>query len=453
MGKKILNNSKIIKNTIELRHFFHSFMRNESIGGILLLVCAIIAILFVNVIDAHGWHEFWRTKAGISIGSFNLEMTLEQWINDGLMAIFFFVVGLEIKREMMVGELSSFKHAALPIFAAIGGMIVPAVLYSIFNYDNPDTVSGWGIPMATDIAFALGILSLVGSRAPLSLKIFLTALAIVDDLGAIIVLAIFYPTHALHFDMLFIAAIIVIFLLVLNRNRVRHALLYIIPGIFLWYFIFMSGIHATIAGVILALTIPSKTNINEVRFTVSIKYWIQKFINVSNSEIEVLANPAQQHIIHQISENVRKINPMMHRFEAALHPWTTFFVMPIFALANSGVEFTGDLFSFPLPTVGIGIFFGLLLGKPIGIFLFSFISVKLKIADLPEGTRWSQIFALGILAGIGFTMSIFIDGLAFENAYDINIGKAAILLTSTLAAIIGLGAVLLTNRKNEISNK
>ena len=209
---------------------------------------------------------------------------------------------------------------------------------------------------------------------------------------------------------------------------------------------FQSGIHATISGVILALTIPSKTNINEVRFSVSIKYWINKFIGVSNSEVEVLANPAQQHIIHQISENVRKINPLMHRFEAALHPWTTFFVMPLFALANSGVEFTGELFSFPIPTVGLGIFFGLLFGKPIGIFIFSFLSVKLKIAELPEGTRWRQIFALGILAGIGFTMSIFIDGLAFEDAHNINIGKAAILLTSTCAAIVGLFAVMYTSK-------
>ena len=440
--------SAIIKNTIELRQFYKAFMRNESIGGVLLLICAVIAILFVNVIDPHGWHEFWMTPAGISIGSFELEMSLEQWINDGLMAIFFFVVGLEIKREMLVGELASFKHAALPIFAAVGGMIVPAVLYSIFNHSNPETISGWGIPMATDIAFALGILSLLGSRVPMSLKIFLTALAIVDDLGAIIVLAIFYPTHALHFDMLFYALIIAAFLFTLGRFKVRYPLLYMIPGLFLWYFIYESGIHATIAGVILALTIPAKTNINEVRFHVSIKYWIKKFVNVSNGEVEVLANPAQQHIIHQISENVRKINPLMHRFESALHPWTTFFVMPIFALANSGVEFTGDLFQVPLPTVGVGIFFGLLFGKPIGIFLFSFISVKLKIAELPIGAKWVQILALGVLAGIGFTMSIFIDGLAFTDDAYVNIGKAAILLTSSCAAILGLVAMILTNKKS-----
>ena len=440
--------SAIIKNTIELRQFYKAFMRNESIGGVLLLICAVIAILFVNVIDPHGWHEFWMTPAGISIGSFKLEMSLEQWINDGLMAIFFFVVGLEIKREMLVGELASFKHAALPIFAAVGGMIVPAVLYSIFNHSNPETISGWGIPMATDIAFALGILSLLGSRVPMSLKIFLTALAIVDDLGAIIVLAIFYPTHALHFDMLFYALLIAAFLFTLGRFKVRYPLLYMIPGLFLWYFIYESGIHATIAGVILALTIPAKTNINEVRFHVSIKYWIKKFVNVSNGEVEVLANPAQQHIIHQISENVRKINPLMHRFESALHPWTTFFVMPIFALANSGVEFTGDLFQVPLPAVGVGIFFGLLFGKPIGIFLFSFISVKLKIAELPIGAKWVQILALGVLAGIGFTMSIFIDGLAFADDAHVNIGKAAILLTSSCAAILGLVAMILTNKKS-----
>ena len=227
------------------------------------MICAVVALLCANIPQLGFIQHLWHTNLTISIGSFALDMTLEQWINDALMAIFFFVVGLEIKREMMVGELSSLKQASLPIVAAVGGMVVPAIIYSLFNFSDPESASGWGIPMATDIAFALGVLSLLGKRAPLGLKVFLTALAIVDDLGAIIVLAIFYPTHALHFDMLLYAAAIVIFLYILNRNKVNNPLLYIIPGIFLWYFIFKSGIHATIAGVILALTIPSKT----VRYT------------------------------------------------------------------------------------------------------------------------------------------------------------------------------------------
>jgi NhaA family Na+:H+ antiporter len=261
--------------------------------------------------------------------------------------------------------------------------------------------------MATDIAFALGVLSLLGKRVPLGLKVFLTALAIVDDLGAIIVLAIFYPTHALHFDMLLYAAIVVLLLFILNRNKENNPVLYLIPGLFLWYFIFQSGIHATIAGVILALTIPSKTVINEVRFSVSTKYWLDKFKQVSNSEVEVLANPEQQHILYQMEKNVKNMSPLMHKFEAGLHPLVTFFIMPVFALANAGVAISGDLFTIPVPSVATGIFFGLLCGKPLGIFLFSLAAVKMRIAELPQGTNWKQIFALGIIAGIGFALTAF----------------------------------------------
>lgn len=428
-------------------NFFKAFLHNEAIGGILLLVCAIVSLLFANIPSLGFFHDFWMQKAGFTIAGFSIEMSIAHWINDGLMAVFFFVVGLEIKREMLVGELSSFKHAALPIFAALGGMVVPALIYVIFNYGTPESANGWGIPMATDIAFALGILSLLGKRVPLGLKIFLTALAIVDDLGAIVVLAIFYPSHELHFNMLIYAAIVVLFLFILNRNKVHNVLLYIIPGFVLWYFIWQSGIHATIAGVILALTIPSKTAINEVRFYVSIKSLIEKFKSVGNSEVEVLANPEQQHIIHQMNARVQAINPLMHRFEAGLHPWVTWVIMPLFALANAGVALSGEIFSPPIAPVASGIFFGLLFGKPLGIFLFSLLSVKLKIAELPQGTKWLQILALGVIAGIGFTMSIFIDGLAFEDESIANIGKVAILGTSFLAAAIGLAALRLTSAK------
>ncbi|MBR5856787.1 MAG: Na+/H+ antiporter NhaA [Bacteroidales bacterium] len=432
--------------TLEARNFFNQFIHNESIGGILLLICAIVSLVCANMPSLDFVHELWHKDAGITIGNFSITMRIGHWINDGLMAIFFFVVGLEIKREMLVGELSSFKHAALPIFAAVGGMIVPAVIYFLFNNGTP-SVNGWGIPMATDIAFALGILSLLGKRVPVGLKVFLTALAIVDDLGAIIVLAIFYPTHTLHFDMLAYAALVVGFLMILNRNKVRSVLLYIIPGLLLWWLILQSGIHATIAGVILAMTIPSRTVINEVKFFVRVKHLLGKFKEASNSEVEVLANPKQQYIIHQIDKHVEEINPLMHKFEASLHPWTTFLIMPLFALANSGVEITWRLFTSPVPAVATGIFFGLLLGKPIGIFLFSLLSVKLGIAELPQGTRWRQIFALGMIAGIGFTMSIFIDSLAFKDINLINLGKATILITSTLAAVLGLLAMMVTCKK------
>lgn len=433
--------------TLEARNFFNKFLHNESIGGILLLICAVVSLICANVPELNFLHDIWKQDAGITVGNFSLTMKIEHWINDGLMAIFFFVVGLEIKREMLVGELSSFRHAALPIFAAVGGMLVPAAIFTLFNSGTP-SANGWGIPMATDIAFAIGILSLLGNRVPVGLKVFLTALAIVDDLGAIIVLAIFYPTHALHFDMLLYAMIVALFLYLLNRNKVRGVLFYIVPGVVLWWLILQSGIHATIAGVILALTIPSKTVINEVRFSVRMKYLLQKFREVSNSEVEVLANPVQQHIIHQMDNHIEEINPLMHKFESALHPWVTFLIMPVFALANSGVELSGGLFQDSIPPVAVGIFFGLLLGKPIGIFLFSLLSVKLKLAELPVGTKWKQILALGVIAGIGFTMSIFIDSLAFEDQTLINIGKAAILGTSSLAALLGLVAVSLTCKKN-----
>lgn len=429
----------------EIRKFFDTFFHNASVGGILLLICAIISLFFANVPAAGNLHDLWLHNAGFSAGGFKLEMTLSEWINDGLMAIFFFVVGLEIKREMLVGELSSFRQAALPIFAALGGMVVPACIYLWFNA-GADTANGWGIPMATDIAFALGVLSLLGKRVPVGLKVFLTALAIVDDMGAIIVLAVFYPAHDLHLHMLLYAAAVVLVLAIMNRNKVRNPLFYILPGIVLWWIILQSGIHATVAGVILAMTIPSKTQINEVGFYVRLKYLLEKFKSTSNCEVEVLANPEQQHILHEINVQVEKMDPLMHRFEAALHPWVTFFIMPLFALANAGVIFSGDLFALPVPPVVSGIFFGLLCGKPLGIFLFSWLSVKLNIAQLPEGTRWSQVFALGIIAGIGFTMSIFVDGLAFSDEYYTNIGKAAILCTSFVAALAGLAALAVTCR-------
>lgn len=443
----------MLTRSMEMRNFFNAFLHNESIGGILLLICTIIALVGANVSGFEWLPALWHTEADISIGTFSIDMTLEEWINDALMAVFFFVVGLEIKREMLVGELSSFKHAALPILAAIGGMIVPAIIYICFNYSHPDTFNGWGIPMATDIAFAIGVLSLLGKRAPMSLKIFLTALAIVDDLGAIIVLAIFYPTHGLDFYMLLYAAGVVVLLLALGRMRVRNVLAYVIPGLLLWWLVWKSGIHATIAGVILAMTIPSKTTINEVRFSVGLKYLLDKFRDASNSEVEVLANPRQQHIIHQIHRNVQKINPLMHRFEFALHPWVTFFIMPVFALANAGVVIDTSVFSMPLPAVVPGIFFGLLLGKPIGIFLFSFLAVKTRVAVLPDGIKWRQVFALGIIGGIGFTMSVFIDNLAFPGHQEIvNIGKIAILATSFVAALIGMFAVAITSHSKHVEN-
>lgn len=430
----------------KIRGMMHSFLESQTSGGIVLLACTIIALVVANVPALRHLQDIWNIRAGVNFGSFSLEMSLLHWVNDALMAIFFFVVGLEIKREMMVGELSSLKKATLPIFAALGGMLVPAAIYIFFNGGTP-TANGWGIPMATDIAFAIGVISILGKRCPSALKIFLLALAIVDDLGAIVVLAIFYPSHEISFLFMGLALLVFIFLAVMNKMKVTSPYVYMIFGVVLWYFVYRSGIHATIAGVLLAITIPSKTTINEVRFYVKVKHLLEKFKEAGNSEVEVLANPKQMEVIHDINEDVDAVNPLMHRFESALHPISHFLIIPLFALANAGVTLDGSILEMsPLPALVPGIFFGLLLGKPVGITLFSFIAVKTKLAELPKGVPWKQIFAVGIVAGIGFTMSIFVDNLAFDDVNHLNMGKAAILVTSFVSAIVGMLAILLTTK-------
>lgn len=431
----------------KVRGMLHSFLESQTSGGLVLLICTVIALVVANVPALQHLQELWHIEAGISIGNFKIEMSVMHWINDALMAVFFFVVGLEIKREMLVGELSSVKKATLPIFAALGGMLVPAAIYAIFNHGTP-TSNGWGIPMATDIAFAVGVISILGKRCPSALKIFLLALAIVDDLGAIIVLALFYPSHELNFVFMGLALVVFLILILFNKMKVNSPYVYMMFGLVLWYFVFRSGIHATIAGVLLAITIPSKTTINEVRFFVKVKHLLEKFKENGNSEVEVLANPKQMEVIHDINEEVDAINPLMHRFESALHPISHFLIIPLFALANAGVTLDGSILQMsPMPAVVPGIFFGLLLGKPIGITLFSYISVKTGLAELPGGVPWKQIFAIGMVAGIGFTMSIFVDNLAFSDPVYLNMGKAAILVTSFVSAICGMLAVLLTTKK------
>lgn len=431
----------------KVRGMLHSFLESQTSGGLVLLICTVIALVVANVPALQHLQELWHVEAGISIGNFKIEMSVMHWINDALMAVFFFVVGLEIKREMLVGELSSVKKATLPIFAALGGMLVPAAIYAIFNHGTP-TSNGWGIPMATDIAFAVGVISILGKRCPSALKIFLLALAIVDDLGAIIVLALFYPSHELNFVFMGLALVVFLILILFNKMKVNSPYVYLMFGLVLWYFVFRSGIHATIAGVLLAITIPSKTTINEVRFFVKVKHLLEKFKENGNSEVEVLANPKQMEVIHDINEEVDAINPLMHRFESALHPISHFLIIPLFALANAGVTLDGSILQMsPMPAVVPGIFFGLLLGKPIGITLFSYISVKTRLAELPGGVPWKQIFAIGMVAGIGFTMSIFVDNLAFSDPVYLNMGKAAILVTSFVSAICGMLAVLLTTKK------
>lgn len=420
-----------------IQNVFNRLVNNSSIGGVLLILVTLFALIAANTPALSGVANIWDLKADLAIGNFKIEMTLLHWVNDALMAVFFFVVGLEIKREMVVGELSSLKKAALPIIAAFGGMVVPALLY---NALNAGTISqnGWGIPMATDIAFSLGVIALLGRSVPISLKIFLTALAIVDDIGAILVLAIFYPSHALHPEFLLYASGILALLIVFNRLNFHNAALYLVPGVFLWYFVYQSGIHATIAGVALAMCIPSKAPINEIRFYVRSKYYLEQFKSAGHGEVNILANPQQLGIIHKLHTQIRQMNPLINRFEHTINPYVTYSIMPVFALANAGVVLDTVPWGEGISPLSAGIFLGLLVGKPAGIFLSTYIACKLKIAEIPAGIKWSHIFSVGIIAGIGFTMSIFIDSLAFSNENLVNEGKAAIIITSFASAILGV---------------
>jgi NhaA family Na+:H+ antiporter len=375
--------------TINLKPF-RDFLRSKQIGGIILILCVIISLIIANSNFGEAFENFLNTKLGYASPNIQLEYSISLWINDGLMAIFFLLVGLEIKREIIEGELSSAKKAVMPISAAVGGMLIPAGIYALFNMNTP-TAHGWGIPMATDIAFALGVISLLGKRVPASLKIFLAALAIADDLGAIMVIAIFY-TNELHWMQLLYSAGILALLIAMNRFGVKKLFFYIIPGIFLWYFIHHSGIHATIAGVLLALTVPT----NPVKET---------------SPLEKL-----EHMI------VRPVN---------------FLIMPIFAIANTNIQFENKMLDGLNSPLGYGIILGLVLGKPVGVTLFSWFAIKLGWAKLPNKANLKHIFGLGLLAGIGFTMSIFIALLSFSNPEFKVEAKFAILVASIFAGVSG----------------
>lgn len=411
------------------------FLHKEASGGILLIIATVIALVWANSPLKDSYHHLWHTYLSINIGSFGLDYSLHHWINDGLMVIFFFVVGLEIKRELLVGELSSVKKASLPIAAALGGMIFPAIIYYIFNAGK-ESVSGWGIPMATDIAFVVGILALLGKRVPLALKIFILALAIVDDIGAVLVIAIFY-TSEISFVSLAFACGLILLLILMNKLAVRKLLLYVIVGVALWLAFLKSGVHATVAGVLLAFTIPASARINTKRFSDETEQLVKQFSAAGDHGDNVLTNSERLSVVEEIENNCEKILTPLQRFEHGLHPWVSFFIMPIFALANAGVTIGEGLSEALSHSVSIGIILGLFIGKQIGIFLFSYLAVKLKLASEPEGVSWKKIYAAAILAGIGFTMSLFIANLAFNSEELLNISKVGILTGSLISGIIG----------------
>lgn len=386
---------------MNLSLYFKKFFNNSQSSGIILIFCVLISLLIANSSAAESFQHFLDKEVGTHL--FGLEYPVSIWINDGLMAVFFLLVGLEIKRELVEGELSSFKNASLPIFAAVGGMLIPAVIYSIFN-TGTEYSNGWGIPMATDIAFSLAIISMLGKKIPNSIKIFLAALAIVDDLGAILVIAVFY-TDQIHWIYLLLSFGVTALLFILNFLKVTKTIFYIIPGLFLWYFLHHSGIHATIAGVLLAFSIPT---------------------NASNVEISPLEKLGHQ-----------------------LHIPVSFLIMPIFALTNTNITFSSEMVAGVTSTLGLGIICGLVLGKLIGINLFSWIAIKLKLSSLPQNSNWLQMIGVGLLAGIGFTMSIFIALLSFKGEIPIqDEAKFAILIASFIAAIAGFTILSVSSKEN-----
>lgn len=392
---------------MDLTLYFKKFFNSNQSSGILLIFCVLVSLLIANSSAAEAFQHFLDKEAGTHL--FGLTYPVSIWINDGLMAVFFLLVGLEIKREMVEGELSSFKNASLPIFAAVGGMLVPAGIYTFFN-SGTEYGSGWGIPMATDIAFSLAIISMLGKKIPNSIKIFLAALAIVDDLGAILVIAVFY-TEQIHWTYLLLSFGTAALLFLLNYLKVTRLVFYIIPGLFLWYFLHHSGIHATIAGVLLAFSIPTNAS------------------NVTISPLEKL--------------------------EHTLHFPVSFLIMPIFALTNTNITFTSEMVAGVTSTLGLGIICGLVLGKLVGINLFSLIAIKLKLSSLPQNSTWTQMAGVGLLAGIGFTMSIFIALLSFKDDIPIqDEAKFAILIASFLAAVLGFVILSMSSKKdmNEVEN-
>jgi NhaA family Na+:H+ antiporter len=415
---------------------FLRFTSAQASGGILLLVATLAALVWANF-DSQSYHHLFETRLAVSFGSFELAKTLGHWINDALMVVFFFVVGLEIKRELIIGELSSPRKAALPAAAALGGMLAPAAIYLIVNVGRAGQ-SGWGIPMATDIAFTIGVLALLGKAVPLPLKVFLTALAIVDDIGAVLVIALFYSDD-IGWGSLGIAGIVLVILIACNFLRVRHPFVYALLGVGLWLAFLESGIHSTIAGVILALTIPASTSLATSDVVKSGRFLMSELEKKKTSAGLRPNTNEEQSVLESLEEISEAAQTPMQRLEHTLAPWSTFLIMPLFALANAGLDLSdGLVLAHP---ASLGIMAGLCIGKPLGITLFSWLAVRSGLAALGADVSWKQIFAGGCLAGIGFTMSLFIANLAFPTSDLLEVSKAGVLVASLLSACFG--AVLL----------
>ena len=419
----------------------HRFASIPSSSGIVLLAVTVVALVWANSPWAASYHHLWESPVGVTLGSWVVNTTLHHLINDGLMVVFFFLVGLEIKREFIAGELRSAKTAALPMVAALGGMVVPALIYFSLNAGQP-SARGWGVPMATDIAFALGVLALFGTRAPVGLKVFLAALAIVDDLGAVLVIALFYST-GLDWGALGVAGALLLLAILANLAGVRRPWAYALIGGALWAAVASSGVHATVAGVLLALTIPVRTRVDEAAFMTGARDALADFeraaANTANDpDLTALSNAEHHEAIEELETLAEHAQPPLIRMEHALHGVVAFGIMPIFALANAGVSISGDAVGLTIASpVAPGIVLGLLVGKPVGIFLFSWAAVRLRVAALPTGVAWPMIAGAGMLGGIGFTMALFIAGLAFTSAAMLDVAKLGVFAASALAGIAG----------------
>lgn len=445
-----------VKRNHILSQYGRNFLQAPWAGGIVLIVCVVVAMLLANLpATSHLYHRLLHMELGLWIDGnlFPENMNLEKFVNDGLMVVFFFTVGLEIRREISHGELSTPKKAILPVVAALGGMLAPATIYALFNAGTA-VANGWGIPTATDIAFAIGIMSLLGDRVPISLKVFLTALAVADDLGAIFVIALFYGETP-NMVLLGIALVIMVGIYIMRRMGEFRMLAYLIPACIVWILFYYSGVHATISGVAMAMLIPTQPRYSHSYFLHKADIIERGIKSLEGAENQNEAEEQRLYYLRRMTQISNGSQGMSHRMEQLLMPYVNFIIMPIFALVNAGVHIPSaeyfNIFEYSpeLGSIGMGIFFGLVVGKPLGISLFSFLAVKLGVADKPAGSTWSMLIAVACLGGIGFTMSIFVDNLAFDKVTHqefIDMGKIAILMASTTAALIGAAVITLETR-------
>lgn len=423
-----------------IRSVFLRFIRGETFSGIFLFISMILALVVANSSFAEQYFKFWHFDFGFSFNDYFVGFDMHHWVNDVLMSFFFLMVGLEIKREFLIGELSGLQKAIFPVVAAIGGMIVPALIYLSLNIGT-NSAHGFGIPMATDIAFALGIILMLGKRIPASLKVFLVTLAVVDDLGAVVVIAIFY-TNEIFWNYLAFSVCIVALLILLNKMGVKNLIPYLLLGVVLWIFVHKSGIHSTISAVVLAFCIPLKAKGSKIDFIALLRDSMDKIYKKYSSD---QWSDEQEKTLKVLFKKSDEIQSPLEVLEHKLHPWSAYFIMPLFAFANAGISINNSI-DFGIDHIFLGVLLGLFLGKPIGILFATYLCSKLKLATKPSELSWMHILGAGMLSGIGFTMSIFVSNLAFDNNQSVEIAKIAVLLASFLSAIVGSLSLILFNK-------